>query len=71
MSPVQEQIRRLTQLLIDRDSMLRPDKFERIDGCLRSLFNAGGTLLLRPDGEHVQILVAKDGRTFASQLFIR
>jgi hypothetical protein len=58
---VQEQIRRLTQLLIDRDSMLRPDKFERIDGCLRSLFNADGTLLLRPDGEQVQILVAKGG----------
>ncbi|MEZ2278320.1 MAG: GAF domain-containing protein [Microcoleus sp.] len=59
---IQEQIRRLTQLLIDRDSMLRPDKFERIDGCLRSLFNADGTLLLRPDGEQVQILVAKGGQ---------
>jgi hypothetical protein len=59
---VQEQIRRLTQLLIDRDSMLRPDKFERIDRCLRALFNAEGTLLLRPDGEHVQLLVAKDGQ---------
>jgi hypothetical protein len=59
---VQEQIRRLTQLLIDRDSMLRPDKFERIDGCLRSLFNADGTLLLRPDSEQVQILVTKDGQ---------
>lgn len=58
---VQEQIRRLTQLLINRDSMLRPDKFERIDQCLRSLFNADGTLLLRPDGEQVQILVAKGG----------
>ncbi|MEK0178588.1 GAF domain-containing protein [Microcoleus anatoxicus] len=59
---IQEQIRRLTQLLIDRDSMLRPDKFERIDGCLRSLFNADGTVLLRPDGEQVQILVAKGGQ---------
>ncbi len=59
---MQEQIRRLTQLLIDRDSMLRPDKFERIDGCLRSLFNADGTVLLRPDGEQVQILVAKGGQ---------
>ncbi len=59
---VQEQIRRLTQLLIDRNSMLRPDKFERIDHCLRSLFNADGTLLMRPDGEHVQLLVAKDGQ---------
>ncbi|MEG4393854.1 GAF domain-containing protein [Microcoleus sp. BROC3] len=58
---VQEQIRRLTQLLIDRDSMLRPDKFEKIDRCLRSLFNADGTLLLRPDGDQVQVLVAKDG----------
>ncbi|MEG4444045.1 GAF domain-containing protein [Microcoleus sp. AT9_B5] len=57
---VQEQIRRLTQLLIDRDSMLRPDKFEKIDRCLRSLFHADGTLLLRPDGDQVQILVAKD-----------
>ncbi|MBE9095980.1 GAF domain-containing protein [Tychonema sp. LEGE 07203] len=57
---VQEQIRRLTQLLIDRNSMLRPDKFESIDGCLRSLFHADGTLLLRPDGEQVQLLVAKD-----------
>ncbi|NJM63712.1 MAG: GAF domain-containing protein [Oscillatoriales cyanobacterium RU_3_3] len=57
---VQEQIRRLTQLLIDRDSMLRPDKFEKIDGYLRSLFNADGTLLLRPDGEQVQLLVARN-----------
>ncbi|MEG4810911.1 GAF domain-containing protein [Microcoleus sp. F8-D3] len=57
---VQEQIRRLTQLLIDRDSMLGPDKFHKIDRCLRSLFNADGTLLLRPDGDQVQILVAKD-----------
>ncbi|MEG4840910.1 GAF domain-containing protein [Microcoleus sp. B9-D4] len=59
---MQEQIRRLTQLLIDQDSMLRPDKFEKIDRCLRSLFNADGTLLLRPDGEQVQLLVAKDGQ---------
>ncbi|HSF74499.1 MAG TPA: GAF domain-containing protein, partial [Microcoleus sp.] len=59
---VQEQIRRLTQLLIDQDSMLRPEKFERIDRCLRSLFHADGTLLLRPDGEQVQLLVAKDGQ---------
>ncbi|MCU0541853.1 MAG: GAF domain-containing protein [Oscillatoriaceae cyanobacterium Prado104] len=57
---VQEQIRRLTQLLIDRDSMLRPDKFEKIDRYLRSLFNADGTLLLRPDGEQVQLLVARN-----------
>lgn len=58
---VQERIRRLTQLLIDRDSILRPDKFKKIDKRLRSLFRADGSLLLRSDGDQAQLLICKDG----------
>lgn len=57
----QEQIRRLTKLLIDRDSILRPEKFKKIDKRLRSLFRADGTILLRTDGEQAQVFICKDG----------
>lgn len=60
----QECIRRLTQLLIDRDSILRPDKFKNIDKRLRSLFRADGTILLRTDGEQAQVFISKDGEDF-------
>ncbi|WP_449420647.1 GAF domain-containing protein [Phormidium nigroviride] len=57
----QEQIRRLTQLLIDRDSILRPEKFKKIDKRLRSLFGADGSILLRTDGSEAQLFICKDG----------
>ena len=57
----QERIRRLTQLLIDRDSILRPEKFKKIDKRLRSLFGADGSILLRTDGEQAQLFICKDG----------
>jgi hypothetical protein len=46
-----ETIRHIIGLLIDRDSILRPDKFRRINKRLRSLFRATNSLILSVENE--------------------
>ncbi|MDY7008432.1 MAG: GAF domain-containing protein [Cyanobacteriota bacterium] len=48
---VKEQKRRLTQLLVEPESLMQQDKFQQIDRLLRSLFRADDMILLRNEGE--------------------
>lgn len=52
-----EIVRRITQLLIDRDSILRPQKFSELNHQMRSLFRAQNTLLLSIEGEQIRLLM--------------
>ncbi len=57
----QETMRRLTQLLIQRDSILRPDKFVQVNRRLRSLFRAQNTLILSAEREQAQLFFGSNG----------
>ncbi len=52
-----EIVRRITQLLIDRDSILRPQKFGELNQQMRSLFRAQNTLVLSIEGEQIRLLM--------------
>ncbi|MCT7948526.1 GAF domain-containing protein [Ancylothrix sp. C2] len=53
----QETQRRLIQLLIQRDSILRPSKFSKINRHLRSLFRAQNTVVLSIERDKAQIFL--------------
>lgn len=57
----QETMRRLTQLLIERDSILRPDKFKQINRRLRALFRAQNTVILSAEREQAQLFWGEGG----------
>lgn len=48
---IQEKKRRLTQLLVEPESLMQQEKFQQIDKLLRSLFRADDMILLRNEGE--------------------
>ncbi len=48
---VKEQKRKLTQLLVEPESLVQEEKFKRIEKLLRSLFRADDMMLLRNEGE--------------------
>lgn len=52
-----EIIRRITQLLIDRDSILRAHKFSELNQQLRSLFRAQNTLLLSIETDQIRLFM--------------
>jgi hypothetical protein len=54
---VQETIRRITQLLIDRDSVLRPEKFLRVNQHVRSLFRSQNTVILTIEKEQIRVFM--------------
>ncbi len=53
----QETQRRLIQLLIQRDSILRPSKFSKINRHLKSLFRAQNTVVLSAERDKAQIFL--------------
>jgi len=55
----QESLRHTTQLLIERDSILRPDKFRRINKRLRSLFRCTNTLILNPENDQARLFMGQ------------
>ena len=55
-----ETIRHITGLLIDRDSILRPDKFRRINKRLRSLFRATNSLILSTENDHTRLFISTE-----------
>ncbi|HEY9611043.1 GAF domain-containing protein [Allocoleopsis sp.] len=55
-----ETIRHIIGLLIDRDSILRPDKFRRINKRLRSLFRATNSLILSTENEHTRLFMSTE-----------
>lgn len=54
---IPETIRRLTQLLIDRDSVLNPVKFKQVSYGLRSLFRATNLIILRAEKTEAQLSI--------------
>ena len=52
-----ETVRRITQLLIDRDSILQPQKFRELNQQMRSLFHAQNTLILSIESEQIRLLM--------------
>ncbi len=55
-----ETIRDIIGLLIDRDSILRPDKFRRINKRLRSLFRATNSLILSVENEQARLFMSTE-----------
>jgi hypothetical protein len=52
-----EIVRRITQLLIDRDSILRPQKFSELNQQTRSLFRAQNTLVLSIETDQIRLFM--------------
>src|SRR6476646_5974201 len=56
----QEAVRQLTNLLIDRDSILRPEKFQQVNQGLRSLFRADNSIILSAEGEQARLFIGSE-----------
>ncbi len=56
-----ESIRRITQLLIDRDSILSSQKFGELNHQMRSLFRAQNTLVLSIESDQVRLFMGSLG----------
>ena len=61
-----EQISRLTQVLIDRDSLLKPEKFQRSSAQLQALFQARDILVLCLERTRVQVFFGRKHRPVRS-----
>lgn len=57
---VRETIRRITQLLIDRDSILRPQKFQLVNQQLKSLFRTDNTIILTIEKDQIRVFMGSD-----------
>jgi len=54
---VRETIHRITQLLIDRDSILQPQKFRQVNQQLRSLFRTDNTIILTIEQDEIRVFM--------------
>lgn len=54
---VRETIHRITQLLIDRDSILQPQKFRQVNQQLRSLFRTENTIILTIEQDQIRVFM--------------
>lgn len=59
---VTEKLRRLTNLLIDQDSILRPKKFRQVNQILRSLFRTQHSLILTTEREQARMFVSSESK---------
>ena len=64
-----ETIRHIIGLLIDRDSILRPDKFRRINKRLRSLFRASNSLILSVENEQTRLFMGTERKELRTTLY--
>ncbi|HEY9669592.1 MAG TPA: GAF domain-containing protein [Coleofasciculaceae cyanobacterium] len=64
-----ETIRHIIGLLIERDSILRPDKFRRINKRLRSLFRATNSLILSVENEQTRLFASTERRELRSSVY--
>ncbi|MBW4544839.1 MAG: GAF domain-containing protein [Symplocastrum torsivum CPER-KK1] len=64
-----ETIRHIIGLLIDRDSILRPDKFRRINKHLRSLFRATNSLILSVENEQTRLFMGTERKELRTTLY--
>ncbi|WP_432812856.1 GAF domain-containing protein [Pantanalinema sp. GBBB05] len=58
----QETIRRITQLLIDRDSILHSRKFRQVNRQMRSLFRAWNTVIASIESDEIRLFMGSVGR---------
>lgn len=65
----QETIRQLISLLIERDSLLRSEKFRLFEQKMRSLFRADQILLLRVKHQEVKLFTSKDDQIIQTQVY--
>lgn len=70
---VRERIHRITQLLIDRDSILRPQKFRQVNQQLRSLFRTDNTIILTIEQDQIRVFMGSvqheiDATTYSLEL---
>lgn len=63
----QEIIRRLIGLLIEQDSVLRPEKFRILNQQMRSLFRADHILLLRVKRQEVKLFTSENNQIIQTQ----
>ncbi|MBD2179597.1 GAF domain-containing protein [Planktothrix sp. FACHB-1355] len=59
---IREMLRRLTNLLIDQDSILRPKKFRKIDQLLRSVLHAKNSLILSTERSEARLFFGPDSK---------
>lgn len=64
-----ETIRHIIGLLIDRDSILRPDKFRRINKRLRSLFRATNSLILSVENEQMRLFISTERKELRASVY--
>ncbi len=64
-----ETIRHIIGLLIDRDSILRPDKFRRINKRLRSLFHATNSLILSTENEQTRLFIGTERKELRASVY--
>lgn len=64
-----ETIRHIISLLIDRDSILRPDKFRRINKRLRSLFRATNSLILSVENEQMRLFMSTERKALKASVY--
>ena len=64
-----ETIQNIIGLLIDRDSILRPDKFRRINKRLRSLFHATNSLILSTENEQTRLFIGTERKELRATVY--
>lgn len=64
-----EVIRHIVQLLIDRDSILRPQKFKEINKQMRSLFRATNSLILTAENDQARLFVGGEGEELRATIY--
>ena len=65
----QETIRQLISLLVERDSLLRSEKFRLFDQKMRSLFRADQILLLRVKRQEVKLFTSENDQLIQTQVY--
>ncbi len=66
-----EQMRILSQLLVEPESLMQQQKFEKIDKLMRSLFQADDMILLRNEGEkQLKLFIGSEYLTTANYLML-
>jgi len=66
---VRETIHRITQLLIDRDSVLRPQKFRQVNHQLRSLFGTDNTVVLTIEKDQIRVFMGSTRHDIAATTY--
>jgi hypothetical protein len=64
-----ETVRHIIGLLIERDSILRPDKFRRINKGLRSLFRATHSLILSTENDQTRLFMSTERKELKATVY--